>query len=66
MSYTFDFTDFGLYAGMLVRGVEVTLGLTAASTVLGGIVGIAGAQVAAAGPKWARALVATSRHRLEP
>lgn len=59
MSYTFDFTDFGLYAGMLVRGVEVTLGLTAASTVLGGIVGIAGAQVAAAGPKWARALVAT-------
>ncbi|HVW52859.1 MAG TPA: amino acid ABC transporter permease [Trinickia sp.] len=58
MSYTFDFTDFGLYAGMLTRGVEVTLGLTAVSTVLGGIVGIAGASVASAGPKWARALVA--------
>jgi polar amino acid transport system permease protein len=59
MSYTFDFTDFGLYAGMLVRGVEVTLGLTAASTVLGGVVGIAGAQAAAAGPRWVRALVAS-------
>lgn len=58
MSYTFDFTDFGLYAGMLVRGGEVTLGLTAVSTGLGSIVGIAGASVAAAGPKWARALIA--------
>lgn len=58
MSYSFDFTDFGLYAGMLVRGVEVTLGLTAVSTVLGSIVGIAGASLASAGPRWARALIA--------
>lgn len=58
MSYTFDFTDFGLYAGMLARGVEVTLGLTAVSTVLGGLVGVAGASVASAGPKWARGLIA--------
>jgi polar amino acid transport system permease protein len=58
MTYAFDFSDFGAYAGMLARGVGVTLGLTAVSTVLGGIVGVAGASVAAAGPRWARALVA--------
>ncbi|MBP0592526.1 amino acid ABC transporter permease [Paraburkholderia sp. LEh10] len=59
MTYTFDFSSFDMYAGMLVRGVGVTLGLTAVSTVLGGLVGIAGAAVAASGPKWARALIAT-------
>jgi polar amino acid transport system permease protein len=59
MAYTFDFSDFGLYAGMLARGVEVTLGLTAVSTVLGGVLGIAGASLASAGPKWVRALVAS-------
>ncbi|MGF6774257.1 polar amino acid transport system permease protein [Paraburkholderia sp. GAS199] len=59
MTYAFDFSGFGLYAGLLTRGVAVTLGLTAASTVLGGLVGIAGASVAVAGPKWARWLVAT-------
>jgi polar amino acid transport system permease protein len=58
MSYTFDFSSFDMYAGMLVRGVGVTLGLTAISTVLGGIVGIAGAAGAASGPKWLRALIA--------
>lgn len=58
MTYTFDFSDFGLYADMLVRGVAVTLGLTAVSTVLGGIVGVVGASVAVAGPRWVRALVA--------
>ncbi|ACC72406.1 amino acid ABC transporter permease [Paraburkholderia phymatum] len=58
MSYTFDFSSFDLYAGMLVRGVGVTLGLTAISTVLGGLVGMAGAVVAASGPKWARWLIA--------
>ena len=58
MSYSFDFTDFGPYGGMLVHGVEVTLGLTAVSTVLGGIVGVTGASVACAGPKWARSLIA--------
>jgi len=59
MSYSFDFSSFGMYADMLVRGVGVTLGLTAVSTVLGGLVGIAGAAVAASGPKWARLLVAS-------
>ncbi|WP_321922433.1 amino acid ABC transporter permease [Paraburkholderia guartelaensis] len=59
MTYTFDFSDFGLYAGMLARGVEVTLGLTAVSTVLGGLLGIAGASLAVAGPRWVRALVAS-------
>ncbi|NML30037.1 amino acid ABC transporter permease [Paraburkholderia antibiotica] len=58
MTYAFDFSGFGLYADMLVRGAAVTLGLTAVSTLLGGLVGIAGASVAAAGPKWARWLVA--------
>jgi polar amino acid transport system permease protein len=59
MSYTFDFSSFDMYAGMLVRGVGVTLGLTAVSTVLGGLVGIAGAVTAASGPKWARWLIAS-------
>jgi polar amino acid transport system permease protein len=51
MSYAFDFSGFGLYAGMLARGTAVTLGLTAVSTVLGGLVGIGGASVAVAGPR---------------
>ena len=59
MTYAFDFSGFGIYAGMLARGVGVTLGLTAVSTVLGGLVGIAGASVSVAGPRWARAVVAT-------
>ncbi|MBB5419959.1 amino acid ABC transporter permease [Paraburkholderia sp. JPY303] len=59
MTYAFDFTGFGLYAGMLARGAAVTLGLTAVSTLAGGLVGIAGASIAAAGPKWARWLVAS-------
>ncbi|MBN3755468.1 amino acid ABC transporter permease [Paraburkholderia sp. Tr-20389] len=58
MSYTFDFSSFDMYAGMLVRGVGVTLALTAVSTALGGLVGIGGAVVAASGPKWARWLIA--------
>ncbi|QOH37500.1 amino acid ABC transporter permease [Burkholderia cepacia] len=58
MTYVFDFSDFGLYAGMLARGIGVTLGLTAASTALGGLIGTAGAWAALAGPRWARALVA--------
>lgn len=58
MTYTFDFSDFAPYVGMLAHGVAVTLVLTAISTVLGGIVGIVGAMVAVAGGKWVRALVA--------
>ncbi|WP_213307404.1 amino acid ABC transporter permease [Paraburkholderia sacchari] len=58
MTYTFDFSDFVPYVGMLAHGVAVTLVLTAISTVLGGIVGIVGAMVAVAGGKGARALVA--------
>ncbi|SOE95848.1 amino acid ABC transporter membrane protein 1, PAAT family [Burkholderia sp. D7] len=59
MTYVFDFSGFGIYAGMLARGVAVTLWLTAVSTVLGGFVGIAGASISVAGPRWARTLVAT-------
>ncbi|QBR01243.1 amino acid ABC transporter permease [Paraburkholderia pallida] len=59
MSYVFDFSDIGTYAGMLVHGTGVTLGLTAVSTLLGGLVGTAGAAIAMAGPRWARAVVAT-------
>ena len=59
MTYAFDFSGFGLYAGMLARGAAVTLGLTAVSTVLGGLVGIGGASIAVAGPKWARWIVAS-------
>jgi len=58
MSYAFDFSGFGIYAGMLARGVAVTLGLTAVSTLLGGLVGIGGASVSVAGPRWARRLIA--------
>nr|WKF61110.1 L-cystine transport system permease protein YecS [Paraburkholderia busanensis] len=59
MTYAFDFSGFGLYAGLLARGAAVTLGLTAVSTALGGAIGIGGASIAAAGPKWARWLVAS-------
>lgn len=59
MSYVFDFSDIGTYAGMLVHGTGVTLGLTAVSTLIGGLVGTAGAAIAMAGPRWARACVAT-------
>jgi polar amino acid transport system permease protein len=58
MSYAFDFSGFGVYVGMLARGTAVTLGLTAVSTVLGGLVGIGGASVAVAGPRWARTVIA--------
>jgi polar amino acid transport system permease protein len=57
MSYAFNFSDLHTYTEILVRGVAVTLGLTAVSTVLGGVVGVAGAAVGVAGPRWARALV---------
>ena len=59
MTYVFDFSGFGIYAGMLARGVAVTLWLTAVSTVLGGLVGIAGASISGAGPRWARTLIAS-------
>ncbi|MFM0339911.1 amino acid ABC transporter permease [Paraburkholderia fungorum] len=59
MTYAFDFSGFGFYAGMLAHGVAVTLGLTAVSTVLGSVVGITGASVSVAGPRWARTLVAS-------
>ncbi|GAB3629677.1 ABC transporter permease [Pandoraea terrae] len=57
MSYVFDFSGFEPYVGMLAQGLGVTLGLTVVSTLLGGLVGIAGAVVCAAGPRAARALV---------
>lgn len=57
MSYAFDFSDIGHNAGLLAHGIGVTLGLTAVSTALGGLVGTAGALIAIAGPGWARAVV---------
>ena len=57
MSYVFDFSDIGKNAGLLAHGIGVTLGLTAVSTALGGLVGTAGALTAIAGPRWARAAV---------
>jgi polar amino acid transport system permease protein len=59
MTYAFDFSGFGDYAGMLARGAGVTVALTAVSTVLGSLVGIAGAAVGRSGPRWARALVSS-------
>lgn len=57
MTYAFDFSDIGKHAGLLAHGIGVTLGLTAVSTALGGLVGTAGALTAIAGPRWARATV---------
>jgi len=57
MSYAFDFSDLHTYAEVLARGVMITLGLTAAATMLGGALGVAGAVLATAGPRWSRALV---------
>ncbi|MDR5798380.1 amino acid ABC transporter permease [Caballeronia sp. LZ008] len=57
MTYTFDFSDVGLYVDVLAHGVAVTLGLTAISTLLGGLVGIGGACLAVTGPKPVRAAI---------
>lgn len=57
MTYAFDFGDIVGNAGLLARGIGVTLGLTAASTALGGLVGTAGALAAIAGPRWVRTTV---------
>ncbi|MEX3954917.1 amino acid ABC transporter permease [Trinickia sp. EG282A] len=43
MSYALQFGDLAQYAGMFARGAAFTLGLTAASTVLGVAIGIGGA-----------------------
>ena len=48
MTYAFDFGDIGNNAGLLAHGMGITLGLTAASTALGGLVGTAGALAAVA------------------
>jgi polar amino acid transport system permease protein len=58
MTYTFDFSSFGIYAGLLARGAAVTLGLTALATLLGAALGIAGACASIAGPRALRALIA--------
>jgi len=59
MSYRFDFSDLGTYSEVLVHGLVVTLGLTAASTAAGGVLGIVGAALASAGPRWVRGVIAT-------
>ena len=59
MSYTFDFSDLAIYWNVLLHGLAVTLGLTAASTVAGGVLGIVGATLASSGARWVRAAIAT-------
>ena len=43
MSYTLEFGELAQYAGMFARGATLTLGLTAAATVLGVALGVGGA-----------------------
>jgi polar amino acid transport system permease protein len=58
MTYTFDFSSFGAYAGLLARGAAVTLGLTALATLLGAALGVAGACASSAGPRVVRVPIA--------
>ena len=47
MAYAFDFAAVFDYGGLLAEGAAFTLGLTAAGTVLGGLIGVAGGVVRA-------------------
>jgi polar amino acid transport system permease protein len=58
MSYVFDFSDLAEYAGVLLHGVGVTLGLTVAATLAGGALGVVGAALLLRGPRWLRWLIA--------
>ena len=58
MGYQFDFGVLADYFGLLLKGIGVTLGLTAIAATLGLALSIGGAVTARASLKWARALVA--------
>jgi polar amino acid transport system permease protein len=58
MGYQLDFTVLAEYFGLLLKGVGVTLGLTAIAATLGITLSIGGAATARWGLNWARALVA--------
>ena len=58
MGYQLDFGVLVEYFGLLLKGVGVTLGLTAIAATLGIALSIGGAATARWGLKWARALVA--------
>lgn len=47
MAYAFDFAAVFDYSGLLAEGAAFTLGLTAAGSVLGGLIGVAGGVVRA-------------------
>jgi polar amino acid transport system permease protein len=58
MGYQLDFGILVEYVGLLLKGVGVTLGLTAIAATLGIALSIGGAATARWGLRWARALVA--------
>ena len=58
MSYVLDFSDLQQYSGMLLKGIAITLGLTAISTLLGALIGIGGAALQWMGGKWSRGVIA--------
>jgi len=58
MGYQLDFSVLAEYFGLLLKGVGVTLGLTAIAATLGIALSIGGAATARWGLKWARVLVA--------
>ena len=58
MGYELDFSALVDYLGLLLKGVGVTLGLTAIAATLGIALSIGGAATARWGLRWARALVA--------
>ncbi len=59
MTYQFDFSALVPYFGLLLHGIGVTLGLAAASSVLGLLLGTAGAALSLHGRRWTRRLIAT-------
>ena len=58
MTYQFDFSTLLPYAGLLLHGIGVTLGLAAASSLLGMALGTAGAALSLHGRSWTRRLIA--------
>ncbi|MGB7195718.1 MAG: amino acid ABC transporter permease [Collimonas pratensis] len=59
MGYILDFSDLQQYSGMLLKGIAITLSLTAISTLLGALIGIGGAALQWMGGKWSRAVIAS-------
>lgn len=59
MTYQFDFSTLIPYFGLLLHGIGVTLGLAAASSVLGMALGTVGAALSLYGRLWTRRLIAT-------